>query len=61
MKILKIKIQTQVILGCRFIKEPFAFSFKFLYQIEDYIKPYPERSMFLWRREDIPVITETEQ
>lgn len=42
-------------------KEPFAFPSNFLYQIEDYIKPYPERSMFLWRREDIPVITETEQ
>ena len=35
-------------------KEPFCFKSNFVYQIEDYIKPFPERSLYLWKKEDIP-------
>ena len=41
-------------------KEPFGFKSNFVYQIEDYIKPFPERSLYLWKKEDIPDVNSIE-
>tara|TARA_B100000989_G_C19522092_1_gene464706 strand:+ start:70 stop:834 length:765 start_codon:yes stop_codon:yes gene_type:complete len=32
---------------------PYSFSKNFIEEIEDYIQPYPERSMYLWEKNDL--------